>query len=236
MKFSYQYRTKANELKFGTVCAADKDAAYALLRSQGVKPSRLEEAPGFWNKLLGKGKRWLAIGVLSLVSLVLGLWAWSVNREVEDRTLYEERGQIYGDPGVLREQFSKGWADVFASEGDRLLAAYAIPARTVAASVATQAELSVSLVPVSEKDLREIAQMKRMVNGMKRELRDYLRAGGTVAGYRRRLDIRQQAEKAIYDRARVELLRSDDEQAWKDRNGQLRAMGLPLVEIPENKK
>ena len=56
MKFTYQYRTKDNAIQHGVVSATDKDAAYAALRAYGIKPSRVEELPGFFNKLFGKGK------------------------------------------------------------------------------------------------------------------------------------------------------------------------------------
>ena len=57
MKFIYQYRTSDNEVKRGEIVAPDREAAFQLLRAQGIKPARLEEAPGVFNKLFGKGKR-----------------------------------------------------------------------------------------------------------------------------------------------------------------------------------
>ena len=53
MKFFYEYRTRDNERRSGEVNAADREAAFALLKSQGIRPSRLNEAPGLANKLLG---------------------------------------------------------------------------------------------------------------------------------------------------------------------------------------
>ena len=40
------------------------EAAYAALRAQGIKAGHVDEAPGVFNKLFGKGKRWMAIAVL----------------------------------------------------------------------------------------------------------------------------------------------------------------------------
>jgi hypothetical protein len=71
--------------------------------------------------------------------------------------------------------------------------------------------------------------MKRMVNGMKKELREYLRAGGNVEMYMYRADIRQKAEARFLDSARRELQRTDDPEKWRLRNTELRSMGLPMV-------
>ena len=71
MKFLYEYRTSDNAKHGGVIKAADSSAAYALLKSRGIKPSRFVEAPGFFNKLFGKGKRWIAIAVLGVLCLAL---------------------------------------------------------------------------------------------------------------------------------------------------------------------
>ena len=75
MKFLSEYRTPDNVKHSGTICAADKEAAYAALKRQGIKPCRFAEAPGVFNKLFGKGKRWIAIGVLGVGCLLLGVIA-----------------------------------------------------------------------------------------------------------------------------------------------------------------
>lgn len=71
MKFIYQYRTPNNKQHKAFITAPTKEAAYAALKAQGIKPGRVEEAPGFFNKLFGKGKRWMAIGVLGALCFVL---------------------------------------------------------------------------------------------------------------------------------------------------------------------
>lgn len=50
--------------------AANRDEAFAALKSRGIRPIRVIDSPGFFNKLLGKGKRWTAIVVLALSLLV----------------------------------------------------------------------------------------------------------------------------------------------------------------------
>ena len=66
------------------VNAPSLDAAYKLLKSQGIKPGRVVEAPGFFNKLFGKGKRWLAIGALIVVAAVLALLLWDAEEMVAE--------------------------------------------------------------------------------------------------------------------------------------------------------
>lgn len=244
MKFTYQYRTRDNVVCSGEVDAPTRDDAFVQLKAQGIKPSRVEEAPGLFNKLFGKGKRWIAISVLgvAVVALLLGVMALrnrmnSLAAALEDSNLYAERAQIYGDPAVLRDAESKEWQNVFTNEVELLLAQYAIPgkpvvrrARAIDATVLNQLSAAMQPIEVRTQDLAEIAQMKRIVNGMKRELRDYLAAGGRLDGYARRLAARQREEIDLYGRVRIELERSKDETLWQTRNAALRRMGLPMVD------
>ena len=239
MKFIYQYRTPDNKQHRGVVRAASKDAAYATLKAQGIKPGRVEEAPGFFNKLFGKGKRWLAIAALAIVAAVAVAVAEKSRRTVEnERTeqMFEERAQLYGDPVVIGECEACGWTNVFATAFDCILAQYAIPGRTVAKSVVHDSvgggDDLTAPIEIAESDLREIAQMKRMVNGMKRELAEYLKDGGSVRGYLKRLDIRQRAERGIFETIQRELLRTKNPGEWKTKNAELRDRGLPMVENP----
>lgn len=70
MKFDYEYRTSDNKLHNGVIRAANRDDAFASLKSRGIRPVRVIDSPGFFNKLLGKGKRWTAIIVLAISLLV----------------------------------------------------------------------------------------------------------------------------------------------------------------------
>ena len=234
MKFHYAYHDKDNKRQDGVIDAASRDAAYALLRKQGIKPTHVDLAPGLLNRIQSIGKRGFAIGVLGAGCLVLGIFYFqTLQTSQTSQTSAFPRQQIYGDPGVLRTAENQGWANVFVSPFDRHLAKYAIPGRRVAPSdnLATlAANPDYKPVAVLDNDFEEYAKMKRIVNGMKDELREYKRAGGTVMSYFRRLDIRQNAECGIYDRVRRELSRETDKAVWDEKNGKLRAMGLPMVE------
>lgn len=210
--------------------ASDRDSAFAALRAQGIRPSKVEEAPGLLNKLFGKGKRWMAIVVLALLAAI-GWWLTVSEREPD----WEERSQIYGDPVLIKELSADNWAAVFANEGDRFLAVYAVPGRAVAdllppkdAALAMKGSIS-----IEEEDGEVVRKMKRIVNGMKREMREYVRDGGSPEGYFRRLAIRQKAEAQVLAGAERALKNESDPAKWAERNRQLRAMGLPMLEPEE---
>ena len=236
MKYNYQYRTKDNSLHKGVVSATDKDAAYALLKSKGIRPSRLEEASGFFNKLFGKGKRWIAITVLSVVVVALSFVIKTRPVIVEQSEPSRQRHQIYGDPAIIEEMRSGFFANVFSNDGERYLAAYAMPGATMpegALRLKSPEILKAALtntIVISESDSREIAELKAIVNGMKDELREYLADGeGTCSMFIRRLEERQEEERLIYRRVQNELETNPDPKLWEERNKALRDMGIRTI-------
>ena len=247
MRFVYEYRTSDNVRHKGEVCAANREAAYDLLRKQGVRPGSLADAPGVFNKLFGKGKRWLAIGVLSLGVIAFAVYAM-VLRRASLVPQESSRSQIYGDPTVLQLCEAQGWTNVFPCAADCFLAAYAIPGRVVsgvnAPATSELVEASRSPVSIEPVDEPEVSQMKRMVNGMKRELSEYLAAGGDVGGYVAQLRERQETEavlfKSVSDRFdamrtlwREKARRAELIETWKSQNAYLRDMGLRSIPLPE---
>lgn len=237
MKFLYAYKTKDNVRHEGVVSAASKDAAYATLKGRGIKPIRVDEAPGILNKVFGRGKRWLAIGVLSVVAVLSLVYASRAKRGAIPANC-EDRAQLYGDPAVVQSASERGWQATFQDVGEAWLARHAVPGQkcdcelraiemdSIARALMARRAIDVEVKP---DDLAEIAKMKRMVNGMKHELDAYVKDGGFVKKYMSRVDIRQKAEAGILESARRELRRVDDPDVWKRRNAELRAMGLPMV-------
>lgn len=233
MKFLYQYRTPDNKQHRGVIRAASKEAAYAALKANGIRPGRVDEAPGFFNKLFGKGKRWTVIAVLGIALGVSLSVAFRMRRNAVRtirESMFEDRSQLYGDPVVIGRCEGGGWTNVFADAFDLALARYAIPGRLVVSGpVPVKSVKMVEPLDIGDDELAEVAQMKRMVNGIKRELAEYLSDGGTVSGFFRRLDVRQRAERGFYETARFQILGSKDPVFQNRKNAELRAMGLPMV-------
>jgi len=236
MLFTYQYRTKDNVLCSGSVAAPDREAVFTILRERGIRPSRVEEAPGFLNKLFGKGKRWIAIAVLALACFSLLLLDLP---EMPRGAIKAPRHQIYGDPAFLEEWDRTAFASVFTHPGERLLAAFARPGETHEIARASAALLQACLtneIVFAAGDSREVRELKMIVNGMKDEHREYLSdAKGTCQLYLRRLEERQEEERMIYLRVKNELENKADLSLWEERNQQLRAMGLKTLPRPKKK-
>jgi len=258
VRFLYQFRTSDNVVHAGVVNAANKDAAFAVLKKQGVRPSRLVEAPGVLNKLFGKGKRWIAIGVLCALCLVLCALTLYITHEAQS-TMHKaqstmhvfddcSRRQPIGDAAVIEKGVRTGWADVFELEGERFLASFAIPGVAPAVRTTTEAALLKALEPHPSSPVPhpsslsiEARQIKSMVEGMKEELRRFCANGGTPVAYGRRLVERQEQEIGYYNRVKGELEKAVksgmDEAAlealWEERNASLRAIGVRLVPMPE---
>ena len=251
MKFIYQYRTPDNKQHKAYIKAATKEAAYATLKAQGIKPGRVEEAPGFFNKLFGKGKRWIAIVVLGALCLVLCAVAMRFRKEVEsapvgiaNALLAETRHQVIGDTVVIEKGIRTGWAEVFPGEGERFLASFAIPGVPAGQRNTSEDEIKAALarrIEATETDSIEVRQIKAMVEGMKQELREYLADDGTIVEYGKALVQRQEEELGYYNRAKTEIenaKKSGMNQAqlvalWEKRNAALRRMGVKLVQLPE---
>ena len=251
MKFVYQYRTSDNKSHKGMISAASRDAAFAALRAQGIKAGRVEEAPGFFNKLFGKGKRWIAIAVLGLTAIAAVLVAHNTERKVRQNVNgATSRHHIYGDPALLSRLERNGYADVFTHEGDRALAAFAQPGsigrlsyhlqhrmEAIGAIKKLVGDLAEGRAPltVGTDDEREVRECKQIVLGMRGELLRYLSNGvGTVETYVRRLEERQAREQNIYQAAKRDLEKVKDQKVWEERNESLRVLGLPTIVGPES--
>lgn len=259
MKFVYCYNTKDNERREGlTVSAPNRDAAYTKLNRQGIKPFKLYPAPGLANRLSALGWRWTAIFALGAALLAACVVALRQHRDIVAIGKAEEaveivneaiaskvRRQLIGDQGLIDRGVRTGWRDVFTEEGERFLASFALPGVPATVRTTNVAALEDALkrkVEVSESDGIEVRQIKAMVEGMKDELRGFVRAGGTIEQYGRRLVARQDEEIAIYGRTVNEIEqaaksgamgRDDLERLVDSRNDELRRMGIKAVPMPE---
>ncbi len=247
MKFVYEYRTPDNVRHTDVVAAANREEAFARLKARGIRPGRMEEAPGLFNTLFGKGKRWIVIGALVVLSGALtflltrttGKLA-TINSTIESTM----RRQIIGDAAVIEKGIRTGWAAVFPEEGERFLASFAIPGVSAGQRSTTEAEIRACLsrqVSASPEDSLETCQIKAMVEGMKNELRQFLADNGTIKEYGQRLVERQERELRYHNRVKTELETAaksnlpevELEALWENRNSYLRKMGIKLVPLPE---
>ncbi len=233
MKYLYQYRTSDNVVHNGEVFAPNRDAAFASLKKDGIKPFSVTEAPGFFNRFFGKGKRWTAIAVLGIIALA------STFKIVRDRSknelpLLSERHQIYGDPAIMDELERNNYASVFENEGERYLASFARPGLPRSGPRPTPETLKQCLdhpITISETDSREVRELKAIVNGLKEEMKNYL-TDGDIRSYMELLDQRQKDERAIYLRVERELSDENNDTVRESKNTELHAMGLRTVPKP----
>ncbi len=257
MKFVYQYRTSDNVRHQGVVSAASREEAFAALKRQGVKPMTVEDAPGVLNKLWGRGKRWIVIGVLGVLVLAVSVKLLSSLFEIktqasEIESLSEQlstfdspmRRQLIGDTAVIEMGVRTGWTSVFQSEGDQFLASFAIPGVPAAKRNVAEKLLSDALtnaVEVVRTDGIEARQIKAIVKGMKAEILGLLANGWTLREVGSSLARRQEQEIQYYTRAAAEIEKATREgrpdvlQLWELRNAQLRRIGVKLIDFPEAK-
>lgn len=230
--------------------AESREAVFQELRKKGVKAIKVIAADGSKanGEVRGIRKRVLFASVVgaailagTISALVVGRGGGVVDPDLplDDTT----RHQVIGDIAVIEKGIMTGWGDVFAGEGERFLASFAIPGVKAGQRNTTVEELNAALnrkVGIEQGDGIEARQIKAMVEGMKEEARKYIAAGGTVVEYGKRLTERQDAEIAIYERVKVEIKKAKTKMHgrallnfWEKQNNQLRPLGIKLVPMPE---
>lgn len=250
MKFLYEYQDKSNKRHSGTLTAPTRAAAYASLKAQGIKPIRCDEAPGLVNLVFGKGKRWLAIGVLGSLVVAAAFVIRSNNRTIEEtQSVFDSpvRRQLLGDAAIIEKGIRTGWADVFDLEGDRFLASFAVPGVLPAIRTTTEEKLKESLAAptgkcqMSDANSLEVRQVLAIVAGMKADIRALLGSGWSFREVGAALAQRQEQEIAYYERAKTEVEtaakagvpKAELEQLLDQQNDALRKLGIRLVSMPE---
>ena len=154
------------------------------------------------------------------------------------------RRQVIGDAAIIEKGIRNGWSDVFALEGERFLASFAIPGVKAGQRNTSEKEFTAALenkCVVNDSDSLEARQIKAMVEGMKNEARRYIAAGGSIVEYGKRLTERQDAEIAVYNRVKadIENARATMTEAafmtyWEKRNDELRNLGIKTVGLEQD--
>ena len=254
MTYTYAYKTSDGKRHEDAMDAPSREAVFESLRARGIRPIKVVAADG--SKANGeqeegrskRGKAWryaafvvLAsfISLLSLLSLKSLLPSGSPPAPAFETS--QTRRYPIGDAAVVEKGILTGWSDVFPEEGERFFASFAIPGVKAGQRNTTVEELSAALkreVAASPGDGMEARQIKAMVEGMKAEARAYVAAGGNLVEYGRRLTERQDAEIAIYERAKADLeaARASKSEGdlvayWEALNDRLRNLGIRLLPL-----
>jgi len=247
MKYTYAYKDSEGKRHEESMDAASREAVFEALRARGIRPIKVVAADGSKanGEVRGVKKR-VAAAVALLTALVVGIVAYIGgirNAEVDAPPFEAEqtRRQVIGDTAVVAKGILTGWSEVFPEEGERFFASFAIPGVKAGQRSTTVEELNAALgrrVAASPDDGMEARQIKSMVEGMKAEARAYIAAGGTIVEYGRRLTERQDAEIAIYERAKSDFeaakkAKSDDDLVayWESLNDLLRNLGIKLLPL-----
>ncbi len=248
MTFGYVYKASEGTRHEATLEAKSRESAFAELRARGIKPIKVWEVHSrFYVPLRVRLVVILALALAA--SLFYAVRAYRIIHSptfsVRDEGTARPRHQIYGDPATLEDMERDSFASIFPDLGERILACYAIPGRPYATSLSVPPSegakaLSASMhadVDFAPSDSPEATELKRIVQGMKEELRWYVGDGmGTAATYLRRLRERQDEEMHIYERTRKELENCTDDALREERNAALRALGLRTIPRPRKRQ
>ena len=254
MKYTYAYKTSDGVRHEASMNAASRDEVFAALRKQGIKAIKVVAADGSKanGEIHGVRKR-VVVALVAFVALGVGLLSYfSGTRTGSDlggsvATAFatgQDRRQVIGDAAIIEKGIRNGWSDVFALEGERFLASFAIPGVKAGQRNTSEKEFAAALenkCVVADSDSLEARQIKAMVDGMKNEARRYIAAGGTIVEYGKRLTERQDAEIAIYNRVKADLDKARKSMPdkefmpyWEKRNDELRNLGIKTVGLGED--
>ena len=251
----------------------------AIRRELGIKPIKVvaagDNATDEGSGKSAASPRWGVFPVIALIVTIaliaLVVWWWLSGRgatapaqEPAAYTVNTPQGPVtlrvaeplprQMIPGN-RQRIEDDRGNVFTNAAERLLARFAEPGRAVAAPKGeqpTEADFAACLrVPIrlASNELTEHIDLKRIVTGMKREMRAYIAGGGTVEGYLAELEKRQKLEVSYRERAEQKLndmLNGQDARSpggrnflktaydyWLKANAQLQAMGIYPLALPD---
>ena len=277
MKFTYTYRSSDGQRHTAEIEAENRDAAFAKVRTElGIKPIKVTAEPeesrqdggspsqggrrSFINAIL-TGKA----AILAAVSLAAigGAWWLAGARDARPYQVTTPQGTVtytvatplprQAIPGN-RTRIDAARETAFQSSAERLLSCFAEPGRSVPlpdGKKPSQDDFRRAMrepIRTASNDFTEIVDIKRIVTGMKREMKAYLDGGGTVEGYISELEKRQRLEISYRENAmrRVEeLLNGKDGVSsssrqresysyWLKANASLKSMGIYELPLPDS--
>ena len=170
--------------------------------------------------------RWAAAAALIAATIGGGAWWWATRTGGQGQppaqfTVNTPQGPVtyrIADPLPRqsipgnRQRIEDGRNTIFTNAAERLLARFAEPGRAVdmpTGGKPTEAEFAACLrgpIHVVSTDFTEVSDLKRIVAGLKREMRAYLAGGGTVEQYLAELAKRQRLEISYRENAEQKLM------------------------------
>ena len=270
MTFTYTYRSSDGVRHSDTIDAESRDVVFSTLRERGIKPIKVaaadgSKANGEVRVRTGVPKRVVAgICVALLVAVGFAYWMGSQKGEAELATVVTPQGTvtftvaaplprqaIAGD----RRRIEKSISETFRFPEEVALAHFAEPGRNFDAKGAVLGTANAwkecldTPIRIASTDFTEIVDLKRIVTGMKREMRGYLLAGGTAEDYFAELMKRQRLEISYRERAEnrlkeilsgLEQNKASDEKKlaaaysyWMKSNASLKSMGIYELALPD---
>ncbi|MBR4617424.1 MAG: hypothetical protein IKO55_17590 [Kiritimatiellae bacterium] len=267
MKYTYAYKTSDGKRHEAAMDAESREAVFEALRTKGIKAIKVvasdgSKANGEDSHKKGASRKgetrrvalrraiFAALLLLPILLLIpknrsdLFFGIFGKARPAQNPAAFvdsQTRRQVIGDVAVVEKGVLTGWSEVFPEEGERFFASFAVPGVRAGQRNTTVEEIEASLrrkVSASPDDSLEARQIKAMVEGMKSEARAYIAAGGSIVEYGKRLVERQEAEIAIYERAKSDFeaarkAKSEDELVayWETLNDRLRNLGIKLLPL-----
>lgn len=261
MRFTYTYRSSDGQRHTAEIEAESRDAAFARVRAElGIKPIRVVAVDG---SIATDAKRgvgfpiWKTTVLVIIVATAVGILAWRVGlHSANDDVLIIKTPQ-----GVIKCHIAdplprqaipgnrlriEGERDkVFTNSVERFLSRFAEPGRATAfatnAEKPTEAEFKAILpipVWVASNEFTEHIDLKRIVAGIKREMRAYIAGGGTTDRYLTELFKRQKLEISYRENAEKKLKEMIDRPKeaydyWLKANAQLQTMGIYPLFLPD---
>ena len=275
MKFTYTYKTSDNVRHEAEISASCRDEVFASLREKGIRPIRVTVADGEveQNDVNDErsGRRKIVFYALfaAFVLLVTGLILHSRSPLLHSSKVMTPQGPVVytvalplprqtipGDRS--RIEAATGGKDVFQFAAEAYLARFAEPGRPLETKGEgnTPSNFMTCLktpIRIASTDFTEVVDLKRIVAGMKLEMRAYLAGGGTTEQYLAELEKRQRLEISYRENAERRLneilnggrgMGNEEREArnqrlqaaylyWLKANAQLQSMGIyPLPLIP----
>ena len=256
MKYTYAYKTSDGVRHEDSLDAGSRDEVFEVLRGRSIRPIKVVAADG--SKANGEVRgvrRRVVAALVALAALVAGVFAYFGGERTGAATAANSaasapRHQIYGDPATVEGLERGDFAAHLPRVGDQMLAVFAQPGKLMCArgsnprrideksyaafEAYSKNELAAENdIAIEQSDLREITELKQIVNGMREEMREYLANGnGTPRSFWRRLNERTTQEMQIYERTRRDLEKETSEEVWEQKNDALRRLGLRTIPNP----